>query len=161
MMQQAPLFEHSERENGVLRVVYAQYQRYEPFSLAIFEGFSSLRVLTYSASIPMIVKMLNLFEEIECIFGYERILLDFSEILAGQKVVCDNLISAFQKLDDTRKQFILEHVHQGQARFFVVKDAIAHSKIYLLEGANRRRVIVGSANASERAFSGKQAETLI
>ncbi len=161
MTQQSPLFEHSERENGVLRVVYAQYQRYEPFSQTIFEGFSSLRVLTYSASIPMIVKMLNIFEEVECIFGYERILLDFSEILAGQKVVCDNLISAFQKLDDTRKQFILERVHQGQARFFVVKDAIAHSKIYLLEGANRRRVIVGSANASERAFSGKQAETLI
>ena len=160
-MRDFPLFEPSEQENGVLRVVYAQYQRYEPFSSTIFEGFSSLRVLTYSASIPMIVKMLNLFETVECVFGYERVLLDFSEILAGQKVVCDNLITAFQKLDDTRKQFILERVHQGKARFFVVKDAIVHSKIYLLEGVNRRRVIVGSANASERAFSGKQAETLI
>ena len=160
-MQQPSGFGHNEWENGVLRVVYAQYQSYEPFSPTIFEGFSSLKVLTYSASIPMVVKMLSLFETVECIFGYERILQDFSEILAVQKVVCDNLILAFQKLDDSRKQFILERVHQRQARFFVVKDSIAHAKIYLLKSADRRRVIVGSANASERAFSGKQAETLI
>ena len=31
----------------------------------------------------------------------------------------------------------------------------------LLEGEGRRRVIVGSANLSETAFSGRQAETLI
>lgn len=161
MMQHSPLSEHSGQEQHVLRVVYAQYQRVEPFSPAIFEGFTSLRVLTYSASISMIVKMLVLFERVECVFGYESILQDFSQILALQKTVCDNLITAIQQLDDHRKQFILERVHQGQIRFFVVKGAIAHAKIYLLEGVNKKRVIVGSANASERAFSGKQAETLI
>ena len=49
----------------------------------------------------------------------------------------------------------------GRARFFVVKDAIAHAKIYLLERAGLRRVVVGSANLSETAFSGRQAETLV
>lgn len=161
MVQHSPLSEHDGQEQSVLRVVYAQYQRDEPFSPAIFEGFTTLRVLTYSASISMIVKMLNLFERVECVFGYESILQDFSQILALQKIVCDNLIIAIQQLDDRRKQFILERVHEGQIRFFVVKGAIAHAKIYLLDGADKRRVIVGSANASERAFSGKQAETLI
>ena len=43
----------------------------------------------------------------------------------------------------------------------MVKDAIAHAKIYLLEREGLKRVIVGSANLSETAFSGRQAETLI
>ena len=60
------------------------------------------------------------------------------------------------------REFI-ERIHSGRAQFYVVKDNIAHSKLYLLEAGDppRRRVIVGSANLSERAFSGKQAETLL
>ena len=153
--------EQPDLDKDTLRVVFAQYLRYEKFTDALFESFSSLRVLTYSASIPMLVKMLNRFDTVECIFGCEKILLDFSDILAAQKVICENLLTVIQGLDDTRKRFLLEKVHQGKARFFVVKDAISHAKIYLLKCDNRRLVLVGSANASERAFSGKQAETLI
>ncbi len=153
--------EQPDLDKDTLRVVYAQYLRYEKFTDALFDSFSSLQILTYSASIPMLVKMLNRFDTVECIFGCEKILLDFSDILAAQKVICENLLTVIQGLDDTRKQFLLEKVHQGKARFFVVKDAISHAKIYLLKCDNRRLVLVGSANASERAFSGKQAETLI
>jgi hypothetical protein len=144
-----------------LKVVYAHYDRSEPFSFRIFDGFSSLRVLTYSASTPMIVKMLNMFETFECIFGYEGVIHDFGTILAFQKDFSERLLVAVKGLNDERKQFILEKITHGQARFFVVKDAIAHSKIYLLENPGKRRVIVGSANLSERAFSGRQAETLL
>lgn len=144
-----------------LNVVYAHYDRSEPFSFRIFEGFDSIRVLTYSASIPMTVRMLNMFETFECIFGYEGVIQDFGTILAFQKEFTERLRVAVKGLDDQRKQFILEKVTTGQARFFVVRDAVAHSKIYLLEGNNNRRVIVGSANLSERAFSGKQYETLL
>jgi len=39
---------------------------------------------------------------------------------------------------------------------------VAHAKLYLLSAADgRKRVIVGSANLSERAFSGNQPETLV
>lgn len=153
--------EQPDLDKDTLRVVYAQYLRYEKFTNALFDSFSSLQVLTYSASIPMLVKMLNRFDTVECIFGCEKILLDFSDILAAQKVICENLLTVIQGLDDTRKRFLLEKIQQGKARFFVVKDAISHAKIYLLKCDNRRLVLVGSANASERAFSGKQAETLI
>ncbi len=153
--------EQPDLDKDTLRVVYAQYLRYEKFTDALFDSFSSLQVLTYSASIPMLMKMLNRFDTVECIFGCEKILLDFSDILAAQKVICENLLTVIQSLDDTRKQFLLEKVYQGKARFYVVKDAISHAKIYLLKCDNRRLVLVGSANASERAFSGKQAETLI
>lgn len=144
-----------------LKVVYARYDRSEPFSFRIFEGFDSLRVLTYSASIPMTVRMLNMFETFECIFGYEGVIQDFGTILAFQKDLSERLIVAVKGLDDKRQQFILEKVTRGQARFLVVKDAVAHSKIYLLEGKDKKRAIIGSANLSERAFSGRQAETLL
>lgn len=144
-----------------LNVVYANFNRSEPFSMEVFQGFQSLRVLTYSASVPMIFRMLNIFERVECIFGYEGILQDFGTILAFQKDLEDRLLVAVKALDDERKTFILEKITQGQAKFFVVKDAVAHSKIYLLENQDEKRVIVGSANLSERAFSGRQAETLL
>jgi len=44
----------------------------------------------------------------------------------------------------------------------VLRKSIAHAKLYLLSGPGaRHRVIIGSANLSERAFSGKQPETLV
>jgi hypothetical protein len=50
----------------------------------------------------------------------------------------------------------------GRARFYVLGKYIAHAKLYLLSNSNgRTRIIVGSANLSERAFSGKQRETLV
>ncbi len=56
-----------------------------------------------------------------------------------------------------------ERIHAGEAEFYVVRENVAHSKLYLLEGGEppRRRVIAGSANLSERAFAGKQPETLL
>lgn len=156
-----PLEQSDPEEKDTLRVVYAQYLRNEIFSDAIFDGFSSLRVLTYSASTSMLVKMLGRFNTVECIFGCEHVLGNFSEVLAAQKVVCENLLTAIQGLDDARKKFLLEKVQQGKARFFVVRGAISHAKIYLLQENDRHLVLVGSANASMRAFSGKQAETLI
>ncbi len=148
-------------DKDTLRVVYAQYLRHEVFTDALFDGFSSLRVLTYSASIAMLVKMLSRFDTVECILGCERVLGDLSDVLAAQKVICENLVTAIQGLDDTRKKFLLEKVQQGKARFFVVRGEISHAKIYLLQRNDSHLVLVGSANASERAFSGKQAETLI
>ena len=63
---------HSAAEQG-LKVVTAQFKEVEPFSWNLFDGFERMRVLTYSASAPMIVKMLDRhsFEFFECVFGYE------------------------------------------------------------------------------------------
>ena len=46
--------------------------------------------------------------------------------------------------------------------FTSLEKYIAHAKLYLLSDINgNTRVIVGSANLSERAFSGRQPETLV
>src|SRR5579884_4009843 len=148
-------------DEPTLDVVYSRFQRHEPFTPALFTGFSSLRVLTYSASIPMIVQMLNQFDTIECVFGYEGAIGNLASLLGSQRFICDELITAIQGLEDQRKRTILEHVHQGKAHFYIVQGAISHSKLYLLESPTRRLVLTGSANWSQRAFSGRQYEELL
>ena len=160
-MQNSLGFEELEPDVSKLNVVHARYERSEPFSMELFQGFSSLRVLTYSASINFTVRMLNLFETVECVFGYEGVLQDFSDVIACQKTLSEHLMTAVKGLDDSRKQFLLDKHIAGKAHFYVVKDAISHSKIYLLKGENSTRVLVGSANFSDRAFSGKQHETIV
>ena|SRR5258708_40154347 len=104
------------------------FPRHEPFSDAIFESFSSLRVLIYSASISMLVKMLHRFDTVECVFGCEKILFDFSDILAAQKVICDNQLTVIRGLEDTRKQFLLEKVRQGKVTFLRILFAVLRIK---------------------------------
>ena len=147
-----------------LRVVNARFVSERQFDWSLFEGYDQLRVLTYSASVNAIVRMLDnySFNTFECVFGYEGTLRDIKNILAFQKVVVGDTRAAIMGLKDDRHVHILKKVHAGQARFRVLRKAIAHAKIYLLSNADgHNRVIVGSANLSEQAFSGRQAETLV
>ena len=148
-----------------LKVVTAQFKGVEPFNWNIFSGFDRMRVLTYSASAQMIVRMLDRysFTFFECVFGYEGGLQQVAEIVAFQQLQIDQVWDYVLQLEDKRKRVIFERIQAGRARFYVVKDNIAHAKIYLLETdrGERRRVVVGSANFSERAFGGKQSETLV
>ena len=157
----------SRTRNGVLSVVRASADEVMPFDRSLFEGFSSMRALTYTSSIPMILGLLRDYdyESFECVFGHNGILSrEAEEILAFQGVVDEKLNKGFvglKGLSEERREIIYDRVANNKARFYVVKDVIAHAKIYLLERDGLQRVIVGSANLSETAFSGRQAETLI
>ena len=155
---------HSAAEQG-LKVVTAHFKGVEPFTWGIFDGFDKMRVLTYSASVPMIVRMLDRhsFEFFECVFGYEGGLQRVADIVAFEQFLINQVRDYALRLEDERQRIIFERIHAERARFYVVKDNIAHAKVYLLEdnSGERRRVIVGSANLSERAFGGKQPETLV
>ena len=163
------LFDDAESitQRGELNVVHARAESVASFGPKYFAGFTTMRALTYSSSIPMIAGLLaeHDFDAFECIFGHGGILSrDAADILAFQDVVADGLrdsIVALHGVAPERREVIHDRVAREEVRFFVVKDVIAHAKIYLLEGEDRKRVIVGSANLSERAFSGRQAETLI
>ena len=163
------LFEDAESttRRSALNVVHAAAESIASFQTSYFKGYRSMRALTYTSSIPMIAELMatQQFEQFECIFGHGGILSrEAAQILAFQSVVLDKLAGAIvgvKGLPDEAREAVYRRVADGQMRFFVVKDAIAHAKIYLLEGDGGKRVIVGSANLSERAFSGRQAETLI
>ena len=147
-----------------LRVVHATFVNEQKFDWGLFEGYDSLRVLTYSASTGAIVRMLDnySFETFECVFGYEGTLREIKSILAFQKVVVGDTRAAIMGLKDERHIRILERVRAGQASFWVLRKSIAHAKLYLLSRSDgHRRVLIGSANLSEQAFSGNQPETLV
>lgn len=147
-----------------LRVAHARFLDQRQFDWNLFAGYDQLRVLTYSASVKTIVRMLDdyAFKSFECVFGYEGTLREIKSILAFQKVVVGDTRSAIMGLKDERHIHILEKVHAGQAHFRVLRKAIAHAKLYLLSSEDgRNRVIVGSANLSEPGFSGRQPETLV
>ena len=147
-----------------LRVVRANFEGEDQFNWDLFEGYDCMRVLTYSASTNAIVRMLDnySFETFECVFGYEGTLREIKSILAFQKVVVGDTRAAIMGLKDKRHIRILQKIHSGKAHFRVLRKSIAHAKLYLLSAEDgRRRVIIGSANLSEQAFSGKQPETLV
>ena len=174
-MEKIDLFGNSKDKNDVqvglglddlggLRVVDAKFLDEHQFSWDLFSGFDSLKVLTYSASVNAIVRMLDKYSynKFECVFGYEGVLRDIKDVLSFQKVVIGNTRAAIMGLKDERHIHILEKVNSGEARFYVLRKYIAHAKLYLLSDINgHTRVIVGSANLSERAFSGRQPETLV
>ena len=148
-----------------LRVVDASFQRETKFAWSLFDGYDSIRILTYSAGIGAIVRLLDKheFETFECVFGCETTLNSLKDILAFQKVAVGDTRAAIKNLADPRHAFILERVRSGQAAFRVLRKRIAHSKLYLLENreSGDTRAIVGSANLSETAFGGRQSETLV
>ena len=171
MIQSQPGFEFDDPESrtrsNTLEVVYARAETVGRFDPGLFHNFTSMKALTYTASIPMILGLLRDcdYEDFECVFGHGGILpRDVDAILSFQTVVDERLNKGFvgvKGMSEERRRLIYDRTAAGTARFYVVKDAIAHAKIYLLERPGLRRVIVGSANLSETAFSGRQAETLI
>lgn len=158
--------EQARLDDGAgLRVADAQFIGESKFDWSLFSGYDSMRALTYSASAPAIVRMLAdyEFERFECVFGSERTLGDLKPVLAFQQVVMSDTRAAIKGLDDARAVAILRQVSDGKAEFRVLRQRIAHAKLYLLENTKdgKRRVLIGSANLSETAFSGRQPETLV
>ena len=158
----------SKTKSDVLGVLYARSEGTGLFDRdSLFGGFDTMRALTYSASIPMIMGLLRDYDydRFECIFGHGGILgRQPREIIDFQRQIDERLSRGFVAIagvSPERRELLHDRVAEGRARFFVVKDAIAHAKIYILEREGLRRVVVGSANLSETAFSGRQAETLI
>ena len=97
----------------------------------------------------------------ECVFGCETTLHELKNLLAFQQTAIGDVRAAIKGLRDERHTRILSEVRAGRARFRVVTKQTAHAKLYLLskENGSSTGVIVGSANLSERAFSGLQPET--
>ena len=148
-----------------LRVARARFEGETRFSWSMFDGYDRIRILTYSAGVGAIVRLLEQyeFEDFECVFGCESTLRTLKDIMAFQRVAIGDTRSAIRGLPDQRHAFILGRVREGQARFRVLRKQVAHAKLYLLENTQtgRRRVLIGSANLSETAFGGRQSETLV
>ena len=54
-----------------------------------------------------------------------------------------------------------EKIESGAIKLYVVQEIISHEKLFLLKGERGTRVITGSANFSDRVFSGTQNESYV
>lgn len=139
---------------GVVRARFYGFARHTFDEL--IEGYSSMKVLTYSSSVAIINKAAGELEKLEVVFGRPDILGDMSSYFYFQELLLKELIEATRG-----KDHIKEKIESGAVKLYVVQEIISHEKLFLLEGERGTRVITGSANFSDRAFSGTQNESYI
>lgn len=148
-----------EVSSGKIDVVKMEYIGAETVKWnELFEGFSSLKAITYSSGINFISKLIDLFQNSEIIFGCEAVMsYSLQEIMAFQ----NQLIERIRNESDHAKDKILDKIDKGEVHLYVARTELSHEKIYLLSSEDgRKRVIMGSANMSYNAFGGRQRENI-
>ena len=142
-----------------LDIVKAEFLEVETLTWEeLFAGFDKLYAITYSSSVDFICKLLNKFESAEIIFGCEDIMsYGMAEIMAFQTPALAKIKEDFTK----NKIDLISRIENGSLKMYAAKDFLSHEKIYLLESdKGGKRVIMGSANMSNSAFSGRQRENI-
>ena len=139
----------------------------------LFQGYQSLKAITFSSSIPALLAVADLFEDMEVLFGSERVLgrelgaledatvvagYRFTDAVADQKAAIERLLRPALRRGG---QPLLRRVQEGTLRFSILRQAPSHEKLYLLRGEAGQRVVVGSANLSLSALTGRLRETFV
>lgn len=124
----------------------------------LFSGFDSLHAITYSSGIGFVCQLLNQFESAEIIFGCEDVIsYSLQEVMAYQSKLIERLRTSASKA----KQDLIARIENDSLHLYVARTILSHEKIYLLSAKDgRKRVIMGSANMSLNAFSGRQRENV-
>ena len=124
----------------------------------LFKGYDELHAITFSSGINFMYALLEMFEEVEIVFGNEMVMSNsLQDIMAYQS----NLLERIRNEAGDRKQKLLDRIDNETVRLYVARQQLSHEKIYLLKSVDgKKRVIMGSANMSYNAFSGKQRENI-
>ncbi len=163
-----------QTSTGPLTVFHAELIESGPASWQdLFQGFDTLKAITFSSSIEFLVELLPQFKDAEIVFGSERILskehlaltqasetvesYSFADALADQKILTEALARHLGR----KGKALLGRVLDGTLRFRLLRKRPSHEKLYLLSGPQGSRVITGSANLSALAFEGRQREIYI
>jgi len=145
--------------NGKIDVVELEFVGAETIQWKqLFEGFNKLYAITYSSGIGFICNLLKCFDYAEIIFGCEEVMTyNLQEVMAYQLKTIERLRDTGSKL----KVDLIDRIDNSTLKLFVAHQKLSHEKIYILEADDgRKRVVMGSANMSYSAFSGKQRENI-
>jgi len=108
---QPGLFQDAPRSN---LLIFEQVRMEQMlFSLDILRTFQRARILTFSASVSMIHRLSEIFDDLEIIFGYERPARDNAELWAMQKAVptvCLTNFAVWRIADSKRWPNVCERV---------------------------------------------------
>ena len=164
MKEQISLFDNmptKEVENIAskgLSVVKAQFIAEEKMKWQdIFDGYDSLKVITFSSGIDFSARLLSMFKDAEIIFGFEGVLnTDMATVMAMQQELIHTLT------ENKSVEAVREKMEKGHLNLYLSKDVKSHEKIFCLKSDDGRiRVVTGSANMSASAFMGLQRENII
>ena len=152
-----------------LEVVWPTEHRAELFSVdGVLTGFQTFRALTYTVSLPSILKLLTTqdYEVVEIVFGSDNLVRESNadKVVRLQWGIENEIAHGYIAIggdSDPRTRQLMAWQAEGRAKFYAVGGGVIHSKLYFLERPGLRRLLVGSANLSERAFSGRQGEVLL
>lgn len=124
----------------------------------LFEGYDSLKAITFSSGIAFLYRLLGMFKDAEVVFGCEGVMSgSLQEIMAQQ----DHLLKRLRETTAPQKDELISRLKEGTVRFYVSRAKVSHEKLYLLRASDgRKRVILGSANLSFNAFGGVQRENI-
>ena len=124
----------------------------------LFSGYDKLKAITFSSGISFMYKLIDMFDEVEVIYGCETVMsYTLHEIMAYQSLV----INRIREAESLAKQKVIDRIEDDSVHFYVANKKISHEKIYLLEANDgRKRVVMGSANMSYNAFNGVQRENI-
>lgn len=162
--------EERQRRALSLEVVWPVEHRSQLFSVdSVMAGFNSFKALTYTVSLPAILKLLTSqeYEDAEVIFGSEKLVRETraESVIILQGALEDELTKGYIAVGgatDPRTKQLMEWQASGRARVYAMAGGVIHTKLYFLERPGLRRVLVGSANLSETAlYSGRQGEVLL
>lgn len=146
-----------------VRVAHSSFHGHRKFSWDLFRGFESCRVLTYSIDLRTVRRLFADLgvAKIECVIGTLATIDRIEKVLAAQQAAISSAAVIVTELCNAGGDVVAE-LASGRLAFRVLKDQVSHTKLYLLAGGTQpaTRVIIGSANFSEQAFSGRQHETL-
>lgn len=124
----------------------------------LFGGYRSLKVVTYSSSVSFMQDLFAMFDDVEVILGSDRMVQgQLHEIMAFQQATVNEIREMLQKKSNAA---LFEMVQSGRLRFLVSREYMSHEKLFLLSGDHGNRVVMGSANMSYMAFSGRQRENI-
>lgn len=152
------LFEgYQDEEDARLEVVRATFVEPVRDSFeGLISGYSFMRVLTYSNSIVTIGRAAELVDRMEVVFGCEDVIGGTAAYLQFQEQLLKDLAAEVKGVDSLERG-----ISSRDLKLYVATEIVNHEKLFLLEGERATRVITGSANFSERAFSGRQNESYI
>ena len=147
------------------RVYFTEYKSEDYMTLSdLFSGYNEIRAITFSYNIKFIDKIMKFFDYGEIILGGRFMVRkddNIHKLHADTYTFLENIILSEAAADAIRGQeYLVQRMVEGDLLFKSPKYLVDHRKVYLLKADDgRTRVIKGSANMTDLAWSGNQVES--
>ena len=163
MFSELEISETQTKNDKKMKIVRSDSLHVESVQRAtsLFDGFTSMKAITWSYGVGMIVQQMRKFEAVELIFGCNAMLDKEVRLSALNSLVVQ--ADTLKALQNKWGREISERMEEGSCELYFENTVSSHQKIYLLadEQAHKFRVITGSANFSSSAWQGDKQKEVI